>query len=292
MKKTIILIAILALGLLTSFSVKIQTVKAAFTPGGAGFPLCSGINITSPANTTYLSGILTLNVSVRSMPGPIIYSHEMVYSLDGKDNATIPVTSTFVPVEATRQYANGTTAKVISIFSYYLISGCIALPELIQGSYNLTVYARYERINDANTNWPALLLDKNTVNFTINNGIPPVISNLSLENKTYTQNSLPLNFTTDKATSWMGYCLDGKTNVTITGNTTLTGLTNEPHNLTIYTNDTIGNMGNSENINFQIYQPATFQTEFTNVMISVLIVGIIIASITIVLKERAKTKLN
>ena len=152
MRKTIILIAILALGLLTSFSVKNQTVKAAHTPDGAGFPLCGSLNITSPNNTTYHSNVLTLNVSVRSMPGPIIYSHEMVYSIDGKDNATIPVTSTFVPVEAIRQYANGTTAKVISIFSYYLISGCIALPELTQGSYNLTVYARYERITDANTN--------------------------------------------------------------------------------------------------------------------------------------------
>jgi hypothetical protein len=169
MKKTVILLTILALGLITPFCLKNQTVEAAYTSGGAGFPLCGGINIASPANTTYFSGMLTLNVSVRSMPGPIIYSHEMVYSLDGKDNATIPVSSMFVPVEATRQYANGTTEKAISQFaSYYLISGAKVLPELTQGAHNLTVYGRYTRINDANTNWPALLLDNNTVNFTIN----------------------------------------------------------------------------------------------------------------------------
>jgi hypothetical protein len=90
----------------------------------------------------------------------------------------------------------------------------------------------------------------------------------------------------------MGYCLDGKTNVTITGNITLTGLANGLHNLTIYANDTIGNMGNSENINFQTCQAETFQTGFTNVCVGILIAVIFIGIITIILKGRTKTKLN
>jgi hypothetical protein len=129
----------------------------------------------------------------------------------------------------------------------------VALPELPEGHHELTVYANYERTS-TNHNYPALILDSTTVYFTVDDGTPPIISNLSLENKTYSQNDLSLNFTTDEPTSWIGYCLDGKTNVTIAGNTTLTGLADGSHNLTIYANDAAGNMGASETINFTIAQ--------------------------------------
>lgn len=288
MKKTIILIAILIFGLLTPLSIEVQTVKAQHTSDGKGFPLASGINITSPANTTYISNLLTLNITVRGLISPSIYRYIMVYSADGKNNASLPVTSTFVPVEATVTYPNGTITTAPAIIgSYYIITGCVALPELHEGTHNITVYAAYERTNDINTNWPALILDSNTVDFTINYGIPPVISKLSLENKTYNQNNLPLNFTTDKPISWICYCLDGKTNVTITGNTTLTGIPNGSHNIVIYANDTLGNMGASEAINFNVSQKTTLQAGFVYPIAGVVTVGIIIA-IVLVLKRRTK----
>jgi hypothetical protein len=169
MRKTIIPLALFVLKLLILSFVGVQTVEAAYTPGGAGFPLASGIDIKSPANTTYVSNLLMLNITVRSMISPKIYCYAMVYSVDGKNNVTIPVASTFVPIEATRTYPNGTTATVISAFcSYYSINGCVELPELSEGSHSLTVYARYDRISDENTNWPELLLDNNTIQFTIN----------------------------------------------------------------------------------------------------------------------------
>ena len=95
----------------------------------------------------------------------------MVYSGDGKDNATIPIKVTFAPIEATSTYPNGTTTTVTSIFSPYIINGCVALPELAEGSHSLTVYANYERINDTNTNWRALIIDNSTVYFTISQQI-------------------------------------------------------------------------------------------------------------------------
>jgi hypothetical protein len=210
----------------------------------------------------------------------------MTYSVDGKGNTTIPVAATFVPVEATRTYANGTTAAVISIFSYYMISGCVALPELPRGPHRLTVYAEYKRINDENTNWPALILDDNAVCFIVNDGAPPIILNLSLENKTYEQNNLPLNFTTDKQTSWIGYCLDGKTNVTTTGNTTLTGIANGLHNLTVYANDTVGNMGSSGTITFSVSQPTTLRAEFIHAGAGVTTIAVIVA-VALGLKRRS-----
>jgi parallel beta-helix repeat protein len=73
---------------------------------------------------------------------------------------------------------------------------------------------------------------------------PPAIAILSPENKTYTVNaSIPLTFTVDEFATWMGYSLDGQANVTITGNTTLPTLPDGWHYVTVYANDTFGNMG-------------------------------------------------
>lgn len=52
---------------------------------------------------------------------------------------------------------------------------------------------------------------------------PPVISNLTIENKTYTA-EIPLNFSLNEIASQISYSLDNQANVTILGNTTLAGL--------------------------------------------------------------------
>lgn len=169
MGESIIAIIALASLVLAPSVLGVQAVEAAYTPDGGGFPLCSFVDINSPRNSTCYSSVLTLSVSVRGMLAPQFYTYTLVYSIDGKANVTLHVISTFVPVMATRTYANGTTENVVSSFaSYYLISGCASLPELPMGSHTLTVYARYDRFNDGNTNWPKLLLDKTTVEFTVN----------------------------------------------------------------------------------------------------------------------------
>ena len=245
MRKAIILLTVLVLGLLTSLLVEVQTANAQYTQNGAGCPLVSGIGITSPSNTTYNSNLLTLKITIESLFDSTIYRYVLAYSIDGKNNITIPATSFSFDLP------NGDTGP----FCILRLVGCVALPQLEDGSHSLTVYARYERINDVNTNWPALISDNSTVYFTINRGIPPAITNLSIKNETYNQNNLTLSFTTDKPASWIGYSLDGKANITIAGNTTLTGLPNGAHCFVIYTNDTVGNMGTSGMINFSVQVP-------------------------------------
>ncbi len=82
--------------------------------------------------------------------------------------------------------------------------------------------------------------------------IPPAINVLSPENITYTSSLIPLTLTISETTSWIGYCLDNESNVTITGNTTLTGLTTGVHSIVIYANDTFNNMGASAKIQFTV----------------------------------------
>jgi hypothetical protein len=137
----------------------VQTVKAQHTADGQGFPLASPISITSPSNSTYSSNLLTLNVTFKLLLSPSCAN--VTYSIDGKNNATIPLTATLEPVEATRTYENGTTVIVNSTFFVpYTITGWAELPELAEGPHNITVYARYLANN-------VVGLDEGTVYFSI-----------------------------------------------------------------------------------------------------------------------------
>jgi parallel beta-helix repeat protein len=81
---------------------------------------------------------------------------------------------------------------------------------------------------------------------------PPETCILSPQNTTYTTSSVPLTFTVNEATSWIGYSLDSQANMTTTGNSTLTGLALGPHNVIVYANDTYGNMGSSDIVYFSV----------------------------------------
>ena len=81
---------------------------------------------------------------------------------------------------------------------------------------------------------------------------PPKISLLSPTTQTYNESSVPLVFSIDKSADWIGCSLDGEETITIAGNITLTELSGGLHNVTVYANDTFGNAGKSETINFTI----------------------------------------
>ena len=50
----------------------------------------------------------------------------------------------------------------------------------------------------------------------------------------------------------MGYSLDNQANVTITAGINLLGLPQGAHNITIYANDSLGNMGSSNTVFFSV----------------------------------------
>jgi len=86
--------------------------------------------------------------------------------------------------------------------------------------------------------------------------VPPVVSVISpSENSNYTSSEVSLNFTVDKPVVWMGYSLDGQDNVTVNGNTTLDGLSNGLHNVTVYARGEFENIGASETIIFSVEVP-------------------------------------
>ncbi len=89
----------------------------------------------------------------------------------------------------------------------------------------------------------------------------PKLTLLSPANQSYNESRVFLTFITDKAVNWTGYSLDGKQNVTIGGNSTIANLTNGIHGLTVYANDTFGNMGASQTINFSVVVTPIMKSE-------------------------------
>jgi parallel beta-helix repeat protein len=85
---------------------------------------------------------------------------------------------------------------------------------------------------------------------------PPTLSLTSPKNTTYTTENIALTFMPDEPITWIGYSLDKENNVTIGGNTTLVNLPDGTHTITVYANDTIGNIGHST-VNFTVNLPPT-----------------------------------
>jgi hypothetical protein len=124
------------------------------------------------------------------------------------------------------------------------------LTGLADGVHQLIIYVNY-------TN--SFTVEETSVTFTVNtttlDTTPPIITVTSPVNTTYNSTEIPLNFTVNEQTSWIGYSLDGNENVTLTGNTTLTEQTDGLHSLVVYTNDTSGNVGLSDTVNFTVALP-------------------------------------
>jgi subtilisin family serine protease len=115
------------------------------------------------------------------------------------------------------------------------------------GIYNITVlYPETENYT----------LSSETHFITVQDTTPPIITILYPQNTTYSTTSVPLNFTVNEPASWIGYSLDNNPNITITVNTTLTGLTNGSHNIIVFANDTSGNMGSSNRVYFAVSVPS------------------------------------
>ena len=87
---------------------------------------------------------------------------------------------------------------------------------------------------------------------------PPNIKVTSPSDRTYIESSVPLTFSLDKQVTWVSYSLDEKQNISLTGNSTLANMTNGAHRITLFANDTFGNMGASETVTFTVSVPELF----------------------------------
>jgi hypothetical protein len=209
------------------------------------------IFVYSPVqNETYNSTQVTLNFTVikpdswfsnGNFFGDYVFGNitSVYYSVDGSERQNIPmhdVDSLINPNPPAQTLSFSTTLN------------------LTAGMHSIKVGVEADSYYFAQTlNLGSVVVEGNSapVNFAVTLPPEPVI--VAPESITYNKSSVPLAFTLGASvTSWVGYSLDGKDNVTIDGNTTLTGLSNGAHNVTVYANDTFGNVGSSQTITFTI----------------------------------------
>jgi hypothetical protein len=148
--------------------------------------------------------------------------------------------------------------------------------EIPDGSHEITVYANIHDGTHAIS----------TIYFTTDASLP-VITILSIENKTYRTQELPLNFTVNEPTSWIGHSLDGHENVSYVQNSTLNGLAYGSHNLMVYANDTVGNMAN-QTITFTIANPENSALAFIAITSGVSVAAVCVGVIFYLKKRKSR----
>ena len=244
------------------------------------------IEVSSPTESTYSKDVpLIFTVREPDIPwNPCAQPGigTIYYSLDGKRSDNLFVSS-------------GTERGPLH-FS-------LNLPNLSEGEHTLTILAQVHGLwifsgNNLTMSEP---YTNTTIHFTIDRTFTvdrtaPKISILSEENEPFIS-SVPLNFKVDTPTSWMGYSLDNQSNSTILGNFTLTNLTDGPHSIIIYANDSTGNMDKSEKFSFAINNPTISPINSDNSLnptnlesIAIVIIILVVASISLVYFKRRKGK--
>ena len=107
---------------------------------------------------------------------------------------------------------------------------------------------------------------------------------LSPENLTYSTTEIPLSLIATQPMSWLGYRLDSQGYVTISGNTTLAGLSQGSHNLTVYGNTAEGALASSETTVFTVEVPDS-SAIVPVAAISVSLIGIVAAGLLLFRKK-------
>ncbi len=226
-------------------------------PSGAPLPT---VSIFYPENNkTYNTDSITLNFNASveefleadpSHIKPLVSGMQIIESF---------FTADWLPNETQIEIAPRLNAQEGSNY----VSVSLNLTEIPDGKHVLRVFVSAEgRIVDPLHWYSFETVGNSRVDFVVDT-TPPSISLSPIGNKTRVESEpfeVPLNFILDEPAVKICYVLDGVENVTVDGNTTLSGLSNGKHILKIYAWDIAGNVGASETATFAMVEPENFPT--------------------------------
>ena len=178
-----------------------------------------------------------------------------------------------------RIYYRGSWENKEFTFTSGVLGGSIDLSDVPGGNLSVTIYAVGVGYVETGSDAEHPYYDRfqitgySTVSF-IKDVVPPRITILYPQNRTYFNSEVKLDFTISEDASEILYCLDGKENQTITGNTTLAGLTSGEHNLILYVTDHAGTAAFSKTLFFNVNVSEPFPL--------VAVAAVSVASITVV----------
>jgi hypothetical protein len=210
----------------------------------------SAISLQSPSNSTYNVNNITLRIVVTLPLQDNIEIVSVSYYLDGVEYTVANYGRYSFNEHLVTDFPNSLNfTKTLYRLSEGAHTLRVTVASRSSATYVSVMVVPYDYPVEYDTAYSELVWSHSEINFTIDT-TPPKISILSLDNKTATQTAL--SFAVSEPVTWIGYSLDGQGNVTINGNTTLPELTYGHHNITVFANDTAGNIGATESINFSI----------------------------------------
>lgn len=237
MSKKTFMATIIISAFLISFAAGMQAVKVAKANPTFLHYGPPEITVISPVmNETYNSSNIPLKLQIQlfgySGSGSYFNLEEIAllqYSID-----------TFVPVQLKPPASNQTESVTIdqSLNASTILTGLSDGKHIIR----IEVETTYGQSSDSN------------VSFVVDT-TPPSIQITQPENTIYSGDTgFKLTVIPSEPTSWIGYSIDCQANMTLTGSVRIsgatTGLNDGYHNITVYANDTAGNMGKSETVYF------------------------------------------
>lgn len=161
-------------------------------------------------------------------------------------------------------------------------STTITLTSIPDGYHTITVNATergdyLDEVDYCNNRYYKVfeITDSSSVSFTVDT-TPPKTSVLSPENKTYDTADVQLNFAVNETASQIKYSPDGQENVVVSGNTTLAGLPEGEHSVTVYAQDNAGNIGASATIYFSVKVSLPTVVAAVAVSVAVVCIGLLI----------------
>jgi hypothetical protein len=238
----------------------------------------ANVTLQSPENKTYNENNVTLTFTIESDVPPAEFFSGGVLGIYLAHGCVLDYNTSKLVDDFSKRYwifPNDVPLALSRSGNRYV--GNATLTGLSQGPHNITVWIRAEQnmISYAGIKWSVF----STVSFSV----APQITILSPETKAYNVSDVPLDFTVEETFSKVEYSLDGQSNVTINGNTTLTWLPNGYHNVTVYATDEFGNTGVSKIIYFNVEAP--FPTALV-VAVSVATIAVIGVGLLVYFKKR------
>jgi parallel beta-helix repeat protein len=216
------------------------------------YPSASEIDDSGIWNTAYV--LSADDADNYPLMGPIsVFDAALGFDVDVVSNSSIASFAYFL--------WNGTVAMQVKTTAGAQIYGfCrVRLPHgLMTEPYSVTVdgaeplYLNTTVFDDGVSRWIYFLYSTGVHEVVIRGPSPPAtVSIISPENKTYTVSDVPLAFAINEETS-LAYSLDGRANVTIIGNVTLSGVSNGTHTLVLYARNSFGNTSASGVVYFTV----------------------------------------
>ena len=225
------------------------------------------ITVESPSNIAYYSQDVLLSFALtgcnRMLPfpnsGPFYHLTSVSYELDGQKQylgfSAIQDNQTFS--ELLTGLSNG--EHVVTVF--VVATSVYATNIVSEGDYNYQYQTNFYHSQASETiNFCTVAPSGSTVSPSPTPSPSPMVTILSPQNDTLfnvildgVNYQLPLVYETNSSLSWVGYSLDGASNVTVTGNSTLRVVgSNGYHTLTVCANDTSGNWATPQTVTYLV----------------------------------------